>query len=247
MSSNAPLGEDAVGTEVARDFGEAHGGVFLGHVVSVEGRKRKFYHVRYTDGDEEDLDQDEFAYAFEFAQRERGSGDVADGPGERGNGRRGQESSSSSNEGPSRARPTFGAEPKWHNVSTGGRRFKPVLTRERMRNDDTGPRFRPPCRESGDISPHAFSLAFLPDEIVNEIAKNSETYRKTRAVINISFRLYVGKRLKPYACLAYHRLHVIESAKRLLRQRTLSYFFLRQCTWGLFVCPALAHIGLQAK
>ena len=142
MTSNAPLGEDTVGTEVARDFGEAHGGVFLGHVVSGEGRRRKFYHVRYTDGDEEDLDHEELCFAFELAQQQKDPGEVCDDDsngGKDNDGRGGKEASSSSEGRPSRTSSRYGAESQWYNVSKGGRRFKPVLTRERMRQWETDP------------------------------------------------------------------------------------------------------------
>ena len=55
----APLGEHAVGKEVARDFGEKHGGIFFGTVTSVKGDKQALYRVEYTDGDQEDLDEDQ--------------------------------------------------------------------------------------------------------------------------------------------------------------------------------------------
>ena len=51
---NPPLGGDAVGEEVARDFGEEHGGIFYGKVASVTGDRRVLYRVEYTDGDQED-------------------------------------------------------------------------------------------------------------------------------------------------------------------------------------------------
>ena len=45
-----PIGEAAVGVEVAKDFGDDEGGVFQGVVVSawLQG-KRRMYHVEYQE------------------------------------------------------------------------------------------------------------------------------------------------------------------------------------------------------
>ena len=62
--------DEAVGTKVAKDFGEL--GVFLGLVVSVEydsddeKKAIPFYCVKYSDGDTEDLNEDEFGFAREL-------------------------------------------------------------------------------------------------------------------------------------------------------------------------------------
>ena len=57
------------GTKVARDFGEAHG-VFEGFILDHYADDPTLCIVRYTDGDEEDMDKDEVSYAVELYQRE---------------------------------------------------------------------------------------------------------------------------------------------------------------------------------
>ncbi len=57
-----------IGVEVARDFGKQ--GIFLGEIVALEydsrdeAKEDPFYVVRYTDGDQEDLDGKELSYAL---------------------------------------------------------------------------------------------------------------------------------------------------------------------------------------
>ena len=68
MATKAPTGEALVGADVARDFGKAHGGVFWGKVVSCSGGRRPTYLVRYTDGDQEDMDEDQVEYACELCR-----------------------------------------------------------------------------------------------------------------------------------------------------------------------------------
>ena len=68
-----PLGQEAVGCSVARDFGESEGGIFNGVVDSARlVRTRWIYHILYEDGDEEEMDADEFQYAYELAIFEAG-------------------------------------------------------------------------------------------------------------------------------------------------------------------------------
>ena len=56
-------GLEAIGAFVARDFGED--GVYVGTVVSCSGIGRdRLYRVKYSDGDQEDLDQEEYNYAY---------------------------------------------------------------------------------------------------------------------------------------------------------------------------------------
>ena len=57
------------GTKVARDFGERHG-IFEGSIVNHYDDDHTLCIVRYTDGDEEDMDKDEVSYAIELYQRE---------------------------------------------------------------------------------------------------------------------------------------------------------------------------------
>ena len=69
-SSCERLLDEAVGTKVAKDFGDL--GVYFGSVVSVEydsddeKKAIPFYCVKYSDGDTEDLNEDEFGYAREL-------------------------------------------------------------------------------------------------------------------------------------------------------------------------------------
>ena len=186
-----PLVGDAVGKEVARDFGEEHGGIFYGTVTSVKGGEETLYRVRYTDGDEEDLDEGQYTCAYSLALAARVMVDARESP---------NSSDSSSvdemqpkqstkrrrqNAGVRKAQqPDAGVPgPKWYDVG-GGRtkRFKPLVSRTKMDEQATKPKFRPPCRETGDISPEAFCRMFLSDELVQTIAKNSERYRKTCGV-----------------------------------------------------------------
>jgi hypothetical protein len=61
-----PKGEAAIGVEVARDFGEAHG-ICSGKIVRVDlTTRRPLYHVLHTDGDEEDCDDGELQYAIDL-------------------------------------------------------------------------------------------------------------------------------------------------------------------------------------
>lgn len=204
MASATPSGEAAIGTQVARDFGEKHGGIFYGRVVSVKGKKTKLYLVKYSDGDQEDLDEEQFSYAVSLAIAQKQVAERSDSSCD--------ENSDSSFDAtvhtakrtpsataakaaaakatpPSVAKATpsiaaFGGKPNWQNVSRGGLRFKPVLTRETMRKEETKPRFRSPCRETGSLEPLTFTMAFFPDEMVQMIAVNSEKYRRTKAVIH---------------------------------------------------------------
>ncbi len=61
-----PKGEAAIGVEIARDFGGA-AGICCGKIVSVDVvTRRPFYHVVYSDGDEEDYDDAELQYAIDL-------------------------------------------------------------------------------------------------------------------------------------------------------------------------------------
>lgn len=181
---NAPLGGDAVGKSIARDFGKKHGGIFFGVVKSVRGQKQLIYHVQYTDGDEEDFDEDQFVYAYFLARSKNPCGceDNSDS----------DDSSAQEMHQVSRGKRVSEEvhasskellEPKWYNVGKGsGKRFKPVVSRTSMEAQERRPKFKPACKETGDISPGAFSRIFLADDVVEQIAKNSERYRKQCAV-----------------------------------------------------------------
>jgi hypothetical protein len=59
-----------IGVKVARDFGKQ--GIFLGEIVALEydsgdeAKEDPFYVVKYTDGDQEDLDRKELSHALEL-------------------------------------------------------------------------------------------------------------------------------------------------------------------------------------
>ena len=61
-----PVGEAAIGVQVARDFGGKHG-ICNGKITTVNltGR-RPLYHCVYTDGDEEDYNQAELRSAIDL-------------------------------------------------------------------------------------------------------------------------------------------------------------------------------------
>lgn len=66
-------GLEAIGSFVARDFGED--GVFVGTVISCsrdDADGGYLYRVKYSDGDIEDLDQEEYNYAFALKLEEDG-------------------------------------------------------------------------------------------------------------------------------------------------------------------------------
>ena len=91
--SLVPVGKDAVGASITRDFGEDEGGIFSGTIDSARHiRSGWIYHVLYEDGatifrfcftcvfpltsqignpirpgDQEEMDQEEFHYAYELA------------------------------------------------------------------------------------------------------------------------------------------------------------------------------------
>ena len=183
MGSDRPLGKDAVGKQVARDFGEKHGGIFFGRVVSVRGTCKLIYHVRYTDGDEEDFDEDEYSYAYDLAikhgeeQRSQGKSVPDDETSS------GESSSGDANDESSAAHTSFGAKTMWKNMKPGRQTFKPVITRAKMREEETKPRFHPPCLETKSIDPYAFAAAFLPDDLVQKVANHSEHYRNAKGVL----------------------------------------------------------------
>jgi hypothetical protein len=61
-----PVGEAAIGVEVARDFGGKHG-ICCGKITKVDlTTRRPLYHCVYTDGDEEDYDDAELQYAIDL-------------------------------------------------------------------------------------------------------------------------------------------------------------------------------------
>ena len=78
MATPLPVETAVIGPRVARDFGEKHGGIVFGRVLSVSGQKRKLYRVRYTDGDEEDLDEGQLKYAVELATAQNDEGEDSD-------------------------------------------------------------------------------------------------------------------------------------------------------------------------
>ena len=180
-----------MGEEVARDFGEEHGGIFYGKVASVTGDRRVLYRVEYTDGDQEDLDEEQYAYAHSLAFKEKEEAEGGDSTYDP-RSSSGEETLPEQPKG--RRRKKGGGEgtqhqsagiqgPKWHDVGGGeAKRFKPVVSRAEMDEQEAKPKFKLPCKETNDISPEIFCRFFLSDELVEEIAKNSERYRKKCAV-----------------------------------------------------------------
>ena len=68
---DSPVFPYPVGTKVARDFGED--GIFWGTIVNHYGDDNSLCVVRYTDGDQEDMDKDEVSYAVDLYQQEFGA------------------------------------------------------------------------------------------------------------------------------------------------------------------------------
>ena len=67
------FGAAAIGTFVARDFGEA--GIFNGQITAFnagECVEEELYSVEYEDGDKEDLDREEYNYAYALYLQEEG-------------------------------------------------------------------------------------------------------------------------------------------------------------------------------
>jgi hypothetical protein len=61
-----PVGEAAIGVQVARDFGGKHG-ICNGKITKVNlTARRPLYHCVYTDCDEEDYDEAEFRSAIDL-------------------------------------------------------------------------------------------------------------------------------------------------------------------------------------
>ena len=57
-----------LGTKIARDFGEA--GIFWDTIVELYPDDPNLCHIRFTDGDTEDLDVDEVQYAVDLYKQE---------------------------------------------------------------------------------------------------------------------------------------------------------------------------------
>lgn len=74
MATKKATGEALVGAGVARDFGESHGGIFTGVVVSFSGGRRPTYRIHYSDGDKEDMDEGQVEYGRELYQQHVGGG-----------------------------------------------------------------------------------------------------------------------------------------------------------------------------
>jgi hypothetical protein len=62
-----PLGKEAVGVEVACDFGEPHGVCFGAITEQGVDEGDPFYQVTYDDGDFADFDEEEYNFAYELA------------------------------------------------------------------------------------------------------------------------------------------------------------------------------------
>ena len=200
MPSNAPLGVAAIGVAVARDFGEKNGGVFGGIVQSFDEKGGRLYRVKYSDGDAEDFDEDEYTYAWELANVEK-SVLLAEDNGDESEACSGASSSNESGDDAahcgrrvSQQRQDAGPfKPNWVDVRPPSQgqnkrlKFKPVFPRDAIFDDGKKPKFFAPCRETSDISPDSFTRLFLPDELVGKIARNSELYRKTKAVCECYF------------------------------------------------------------
>ena len=75
-------------------------------------------------------------------------------------------------------------KPLWKDLCQRGSvgKFKPVIDRKQYEDEKTRPKFHLPCKETRDISPGSFARLFLSDDIIEEIAKNSEAYRLRHAV-----------------------------------------------------------------
>lgn len=183
---NPPFGEDAVGTRIARTFGEQ--GMFYGSVSQVKqsrnGRGKTLYHIKYDDGDEEDLDAEEYQYAFELNLDSPQACDEGSSSNEKEQDIT-PEISNSELSNPPPPPGTFLA-PTWTNLigkSTGKRRaFQPVISRADLDEKMTKPKFKPPCPGSDDISPDTFCRVFFTDEDITKIARYSEKYRVLKAV-----------------------------------------------------------------
>ena len=74
MATKKATGEALVGAGVARDFGESHGGIFTGVVVSFSGGRRPTYRIHYSDGDKEAMDEGQVEYGRELYQQHVGGG-----------------------------------------------------------------------------------------------------------------------------------------------------------------------------
>jgi hypothetical protein len=78
MPTVLPLGQNAVGVAVCRDFGEQWG-IHEGDVSSVKGNgTNALYHIIYADGDEEDMDAGQYEYAYHLYMRENGEDEDSD-------------------------------------------------------------------------------------------------------------------------------------------------------------------------
>ena len=159
------------------------------------------YRAEYSDGDIEDLDHEQLQRAMEFAIKhvfkDCGSSSEA------------SIDSDSSSDGKSEAAPpkkrkpkNKGGRPKKQKpkpappkppaiaskparkpaCSPGDlRKFKPVIDRKTYEDEKTPPTFHLPRKETRDISPSAFTRLFLPDDVIEDIAKRSEACRQRGA------------------------------------------------------------------
>lgn len=82
------------------------------------------------------------------------------------------------------APPAIVSKPAWKPMCSRGvlRKFKPVIDRKTYEDEKTPPTFHLPCKETRDISPATFARLFLPDGVIEDIAKHSEAYRQRCAV-----------------------------------------------------------------